>query len=89
MSVFQVFVFAMTLHPHVVRAAQAELDTVVGPSRLPAFADRPQLVYINAIVKECLRWLPVMPLTPRMTTGDDVYEGFFIPAKCLILPNAW
>lgn len=79
----------MTLHPHIVHAGQTELDKVVGPSRLPAFADRPQLVYLNAILRECLRWLPVVPLSQRMTRDDDVYEGWFIPAKSLILPNTW
>lgn len=42
--------------------AQAELDTVVGPDRLPEFSDRSNLPYVNAIISELLRWQPVVPL---------------------------
>ena len=52
----------MTLYPEVQKRAQAEIDTVVGPNRLPDFHDRPSLPYINAIVKELSRWNLVTPL---------------------------
>lgn len=56
------FVLAMTLHPKVQKRAQEEIDAVVGSDRLPAFDDRPNLPYLEAIVKEVLRWNPVAPL---------------------------
>jgi cytochrome P450 len=56
------FFLATVLNPDVVRKAQEELDAVVGRERLPDFSDRPSLPYINAIVKEVLRWYPVFPL---------------------------
>lgn len=49
----------MTLYPDVQRRAQAELDAVTAGSRLPTYEDKPNLPYINAIVKEVLRWNPV------------------------------
>ncbi len=52
----------MIQYPEVQRKAQAELDRVVGLNRLPNFADRPSLPYIEAIVKETLRWQLVTPL---------------------------
>ena len=52
----------MALYPEVQKKAQAEIDTVVGPNRLPDFHDRPSLPYINAVVKELLRWNLVGPL---------------------------
>lgn len=52
---------AMALHPEVQKKAQAELDQVLG-GRLPEFADRPNLPYINAVIKETGRWQPVAPL---------------------------
>ena len=55
----------MALHPEVQKKAQAEIDTVVGPNRLPDFHDRPSLPYINAIVKETSRWNLVAPLGRR------------------------
>jgi cytochrome P450 len=52
---------AMCIYPDVQKKAQAELDTVL-KGRLPEFSDRPFLPYINALVKETLRWQPVTPL---------------------------
>ena len=52
----------MALYPEVQKKAQAEIDAVVGPNRLPDFHDRPSLPYINAIVKESSRWNLVGPL---------------------------
>ena len=80
----------MTLYPEVQKKAQAELDAVVGPHRLPGFEDRDALVYINAIVKEALRWHVVFPLSlPHRTIEDDIVDGYFIPAGSLIMPNTW
>ena len=52
----------MSIYPRVQLAAQAELDNVIGCERLPCISDRAQLPYIDAIVKEVLRWAPVAPL---------------------------
>ena len=52
----------MALYPEVQKKAQAEIDDVVGPNRLPDFNDRPSLPYINAVVKESSRWNLVAPL---------------------------
>lgn len=51
----------MTLYPEVAQRAQAELDVVVGRDRLPAFEDQPNLVYCNAVLREVMRWRPVIP----------------------------
>ena len=52
----------MALYPEVQKRAQAEIDAVVGPNRLPDFQDRPSLPYVNAVIKESLRWHLVLPL---------------------------
>ena len=54
-STLATFVLAMVLNPQALHKAQAELDEVVGHSRLPDAKDRPQLPYVSAIVKEVLR----------------------------------
>ena len=80
----------MSLYPEVQKAAQAELDTVVGSGRLPEFADRDKLPYINAVVKEIMRWYPVAPLgLARLNTADDVYNGYFIPEGSIVMVNVW
>ena len=53
---------AMLLYPGVQKRAQEELDSVVGRSRLPTFADMSQLPFICALVKEVVRWRPVTPM---------------------------
>ncbi|KAI0332176.1 cytochrome P450 [Cubamyces sp. BRFM 1775] len=84
------FLLAMSLYPEVQKKARAELDTVVGPDRLPTFSDRESLVYVNAILKEALRWHNVAPLgVVHMTTEDAELRGNFVPAGTIIAPNMW
>ena len=45
----------MTLYPEVQRKAQAEVDQVVGISRLPDFSDEAALPYVQAVLQEALR----------------------------------
>ena len=52
----------MALYPEVQKKAQAEIDAVVGPNRLPDFHDLSSLPYINAVMKELSRWNLVGPL---------------------------
>jgi cytochrome P450 len=51
----------MILFPDVQKKAQAEIDAVIGPDRLPSFADRASLPYIEALTKELLRWSVTIP----------------------------
>ena len=53
----------MVLNPEVQKKAQAELDRVVGRSRLPDIDEQADLPYIEAIVRETLRLYPVLPLS--------------------------
>ena len=50
------FYLAMMLYPHVQEKAQKQIDTVVGTDRFPSLGDRERLPYVNAILKEVLRW---------------------------------
>lgn len=45
----------MTLNQEVLKRAQDEIDSVVGADRLPTMNDRPNLPYIDCIVKEVFR----------------------------------
>ena len=43
------------MQPEWIHKAQRQLDDIVGPDRLPAFADRPHLPYIEATLRgECI-----------------------------------
>ena len=90
MSAISSFFLAMTMNPEVQRTAQAEIDRVVGPNRLPTIADRDSLPYVNALVKEVLRWQPVAPMgLPHTSTEDDVIDGYFIPKDAMLFANVW
>ena len=52
----------MMMYPEARRKAQVEIDRVIGGDRLPTMADQPSLPYVEALVKEVLRWNPVGPL---------------------------
>jgi hypothetical protein len=74
------FVLAMTLFPNKQTIAQDELDRVVGHSRLPTMEDRASLPYVDAIIKETLRWNVLLPTSiPRRTEKDDIYKGTHRP----------
>jgi len=80
---------AMVLYPKVQKRAQAELDRVA-KGRLPTLQDQQDLPYIQAMVTETLRWNGVAPLgLPHMSTKDDVYNGYFIPAGTTVAGNTW
>lgn len=86
----QAMFVAMSLYPEVQKKAQAELDNVVGPSRLPDFDDLESLTYIRAIIKESLRWHTVTPVgIPHRMVEDDFFRGYFVPAGSAIIANAW
>ncbi|KAG2072078.1 cytochrome P450 [Suillus decipiens] len=84
------FFLAMTLFPDVQKKAQAEIDAVVGPDRIPSFADRDSLPYTEALVKEVFRWHVITPTAiPHRVTEDDIHDGYSIPKGSLILLNTW
>ncbi|KAF8971248.1 cytochrome P450 [Flammula alnicola] len=84
------FILAMVLHPEIQKRAQAEIDAVIGPERLPTMADSNQLPYMNAVLRELLRWQPISPIAlPHRLTQDDVYNGYFIPAGTVVIANSW
>jgi cytochrome P450 len=85
------FVLACCAFPEAMEKAHAELDAVVGSRRSPHFDDQPQLPYINAFVKEVLRWRSVAIIggQPHSPTQDDSYNGWLIPEGCWIQGNVW
>ncbi|KIJ23795.1 hypothetical protein M422DRAFT_195492 [Sphaerobolus stellatus SS14] len=90
----------MAVYPECRKKAQAEVDQVIGHSRLPEFGDQASAPYLAAILKETLRWFPVILLDnlllnstlsalPHATIADDVYEGYRIQVGSIGIPNSW
>ncbi|PPQ68795.1 hypothetical protein CVT26_001710 [Gymnopilus dilepis] len=84
------FVQAMLLYPEVMRKAQFEIDEVVGRERPPSFDDQKNLPYIEAMIKEVLRWRTPAPMSvPHRVSEDDWYEGYLIPKGATVITNVW
>jgi cytochrome P450 len=78
----------MVLHPEIQKKIQAEIDEVIGHSRLPNASDRPSLPYADAAWKESLRWIAPVPLAlAHLNREEDVYNGMRIPKNAKIFPN--
>ena len=90
LSTLQCFYLAMASYPEVQERAHAELDAIIGPQRLPTLADKPNLPYLRAVVKECLRWRPVAPLGfLHASVEENEYKGFRIPAGSAFVNIPW
>ena len=72
-SAIATFYLAMTCYPEVLKRAQEEIDRVVGTDRLPSFSGRSKLPYVEALMKETLRWENVVPVS--------MYNHSFITRK--------
>lgn len=89
-AAYNTWLLACLLYPDVVTAAQEEIDRVIGSDRMPNFEDEPHLPYIRAMVKEVLRWKPILKVgAPHASTQDDWFDGFFIPRGSTIILSWW
>uniref|UniRef100_A0A914CL09 Cytochrome P450 n=1 Tax=Acrobeloides nanus TaxID=290746 RepID=A0A914CL09_9BILA len=67
---------------------QAELDKVVGNSRLVTLEDRPKLNYTIAVVNEAQRLANIIAINVRHTTLKDVeILGYKLPKGTTIVPQ--
>ncbi|KAI0347360.1 cytochrome P450 [Trametopsis cervina] len=84
------FIMVMALYPEIQNRAFAEIDSVLGPNRLPTVEDKPNLPYLDAVIKEMMRWMPILPLgVARRATAKDSYNGYTIQEGTIIMPNVW
>ncbi|KAG8678761.1 hypothetical protein FRC08_017532 [Ceratobasidium sp. 394] len=91
-SAISTFFVAMLYNPTAQATAQAEIERVIGTDRLPTYADRDSLPYVEAVYKEVMRWQPIAPLgLPHkyVAEQDDEYRGMRIPANSMVIANIW
>lgn len=80
----------MVLYPETQRAAQDEIDQIIGKEALPTFKDKERLPYAQALCKELLRWRPVTPIAvPHVLREDDFLNDYFIPKGTIVVGNTW
>jgi len=102
--VFQVFMSAGTRLPHNVlleyimnmiqspewqAKLQKEVDSVVGPDRIPEFSDIPNLPTVRAVLKESMRARTIVgeSSVPHKLSQDDFYEGYFFEKGTIFHAN--
>jgi cytochrome P450 len=67
-------VLLLANHPEVQKRAQKEIDTHC-KGRPVTIEDQDKLPYVNACVKECMRWMPAVPLmVPYAASVDATVE---------------
>ncbi|KAM0937867.1 putative flavonoid 3'-monooxygenase [Dioscorea sansibarensis] len=77
-------------HPDILAAVQAEIDAVIGRSRLVSEPDLAKLPLLQAIIKETFRLHPSTPLSlPRTAAEPCEVAGFHIPGGATLLVNVW
>ncbi|KAL5623712.1 hypothetical protein FOBRF1_002962 [Fusarium oxysporum] len=83
-------ILALAKYPQFQEKARVEIDAVCGTERAPVFSDFQKMPYVNAIVKEGLRWRPTSDLgLPHTVTKDDYYDGMLIPKGSTIFVGVW
>ncbi|KAJ3983549.1 cytochrome P450 [Lentinula detonsa] len=91
-TALRTFLLAMMSFPNVQKEAQEELDNVVGKERLPDYEDLDTglLPFAYAVILECFRWQPVVPLGfPHKLDKEDTYKGYFFPKGSIVASNVW
>ncbi|KAK5245353.1 hypothetical protein LTR20_006727 [Exophiala xenobiotica] len=84
------FIVAMATYPRVQAKAQTLIDAHIGSDRSPTWKDFDILPYVNAIVKEGLRWRPVTSVGfAHKVREDDTYEGMLIPKGSTVFVAVW
>ncbi|KAF5333831.1 hypothetical protein D9758_017428 [Tetrapyrgos nigripes] len=84
------FILGLVKNPDAQRKGQLAVDELTGGERLPDFSDIESVPYIDALLREALRWNPVVPLgIPHKSIEDDVYNGYYIPGGTTIIANGW
>nr|WAU48311.1 cinnamate 4-hydroxylase [Gloriosa superba] len=77
-------------HPQIQQKLRHEIDTVLGPGVQVTEPDTQRLPYLQAVIKETLRFRMAIPLlVPHMNLHDAKLGGYDIPAESKILVNAW
>ncbi|KAJ7766403.1 cytochrome P450 [Mycena maculata] len=83
-------VLVLATYPECQERARAEIDAVVDGMRLPVSEDFPKLPYLNALIKEVMRFRPQFPIgIPHLMTGNAVYKEYHVPKDSMVVLNTY
>ena len=79
-----IFIMASLKYPHTFLKARQEVESLCDTEseglRYPVMNDLEKMPYINAIIKECLRWRPIFAATPdHASTKEIEFDGYHFP----------
>ncbi|XP_057697485.1 cytochrome P450 2J2-like isoform X3 [Corythoichthys intestinalis] len=78
----------MMHYPDIQKKVQTEIDNVIGQSRPPALADRPNMHYTEAVIYETQRIGNILPLGfPKMANKEATLGGYIIPKGTAIVTD--
>ncbi|KAI1456408.1 cytochrome P450 [Annulohypoxylon moriforme] len=87
-TAIEIAILAILHYPEAYAKVNEEMDRVVGRDRMPTFADQQDLPYLDAFIKETMRWRLVTPtVIAHSSIQDYTYKGMFIPKGTAIYPN--
>ncbi|KAJ6663766.1 hypothetical protein lerEdw1_009845 [Lerista edwardsae] len=74
-------------YPEVEAKVHEEIQQVVGSHRSPAFEDRTQMPYTEAVIHEIQRFIDIFPLgIPHAVTRDTHFRGYLLPKGTNVIP---
>ncbi|XP_055696654.1 probable cytochrome P450 304a1 [Lutzomyia longipalpis] len=76
--------------PEILAKMQKEIDEVVGRGRLPSLDDRINLPYVEATVREIMRFETLVPSSiPHKALVDTKFMGYDVPAGSFVVPGLY
>uniref|UniRef100_A0A1L8E4N0 Putative cytochrome n=1 Tax=Nyssomyia neivai TaxID=330878 RepID=A0A1L8E4N0_9DIPT len=85
------FLLQRLLHqPEILTKMQKEIDEVVGSGRLPELDDRINLPFVEATVREIMRFETLVPSSiPHKAMVDTTLLGYDVPKDCFVVPSLY
>ncbi|KAG7572617.1 Cytochrome P450 superfamily [Arabidopsis suecica] len=74
---------------YILERLREEIESVVGNTRLVQETDLPNLLYLQATIKEGLRLHPLVPLVLRTVQEGCTIGGFYVPKKTTLVVNGY
>jgi cytochrome P450 len=77
-----------SIHPEIMRQAQAEVDSVVGRGPISA-SQVERLVFLDAVIKETLRLYPPIHVGSRIVSEDTTVCGYELQAGARVMASIY